>query len=69
LPSTLVPLASHFLAGSILSLVLPIAVVIAILVWYWIVWRRGTEERAWHVRRAARDLPPTHTSESEPPGA
>jgi hypothetical protein len=77
----LTPLASHFLAGSILTLVLPVAVVIAMLAWYWIVWRRGTEERAAGAKAAPGDLPPvgahagagdgppTHTRGSDSPPA
>jgi hypothetical protein len=40
-----VPIAAHLLAGSILTLVLPIAVVILIAIWYVVLWRRGTGER------------------------
>ena len=40
-----VPLASDFLAGSILSLALPVAVVIIVTIWYFLLWRRGTGER------------------------
>jgi hypothetical protein len=43
--STLIPLASHFLTGSILTLVLPVAVVIVVTIWYVFLWRRGTGER------------------------
>jgi hypothetical protein len=43
--STVIPLAAHFLAGSILSLVLPIAVVIVVAIWYVMMWRRGMGER------------------------
>jgi hypothetical protein len=43
--STVIPLAAHFLAGSILSLVLPIAVVIVVAIWYVTMWRRGMGER------------------------
>ena len=43
--STAVPLASDFLAGSILSLVIPVMVVIIVTVWYVFLWRRGTGER------------------------
>jgi hypothetical protein len=43
--STVVPLASHFLTGSILSLVLPVGVFIVIAIWYVLLWRRGTGER------------------------
>jgi hypothetical protein len=42
---TVIPLANDFLAGSILSLVLPIAVVIVVAIWYVTMWRRGTGER------------------------
>jgi hypothetical protein len=34
-----------FLAGSILTLVVPVAVVIVICIWYVFMWRRGTGER------------------------
>jgi hypothetical protein len=40
-----VPLASHFLAGSILTLVLPVGVLIAILIWYGLLLRSGAGER------------------------
>jgi hypothetical protein len=40
-----VPTASSFLAGSILSLVLPVAVVIIVTCWYVFMWRRGYGER------------------------
>jgi hypothetical protein len=43
--STVIPLAAHFLAGSILSLVLPVGVFIAVAIWYVLLWRRGTGER------------------------
>jgi hypothetical protein len=43
--STVIPVAADFLAGSILSLVLPIAVVIVVAIWYVTAWRRGTGER------------------------
>jgi hypothetical protein len=45
MPSIVIPLATGFLTGSILSLVLPIAVVIVITIWYVMAWRRGTGER------------------------
>jgi hypothetical protein len=43
--NTVIPLASDFLAGSILSLVLPVAVVIVVTIWYVLLWRHGTGER------------------------
>jgi hypothetical protein len=38
-------IASGFLTGSILSLVLPLGVLIAVTVWYLVLWRRGMGER------------------------
>lgn len=35
------PLASHFLTGSILSLVLPLGTLIVVCIWYGVLWRRG----------------------------
>ena len=43
--STVIPLAAHFLAGSILTLVIPIVVVIVVTIWYVFMWRRGMGER------------------------
>jgi hypothetical protein len=40
-----VPLATGFLTGSILSLVLPLGVLIVVAVWYVVLWRRGSGER------------------------
>jgi hypothetical protein len=37
-----VPLATHFLAGSILTLVVPLGVLIAVAIWYVRIWRRET---------------------------
>ena len=45
MPEISVPIASHFLTGSILSLVIPLGVLIAVAVWYVLLWRRGTGER------------------------
>jgi hypothetical protein len=41
----LITIASSFLTGSILSLALPLGVLIAVAVWYVVLWRRGTGER------------------------
>jgi hypothetical protein len=43
--SIALPLASHFLAGSILTLVMPLGLLIVILIWYATLWRRGAGER------------------------
>jgi hypothetical protein len=45
MPTNAVPLAAHFLTGSILSLVLPLGVLIVVAVWYVLLWRRGSGER------------------------
>ena len=42
--STVLPFAS-FLAGSILTLVIPLAFVIVVACWYVFIWRRGIGER------------------------
>lgn len=44
-PGLAIPIASDFLAGSILTLVLPLAVLIAVVVWFLLLWRRGFGER------------------------
>lgn len=41
----LVPIASSFLTGSVLTLVLPIAIFIVVTVWLVIVWSRDAKER------------------------
>ena len=45
MPKLAVPLASHFLTGSILTLVLPLGVLILVAIWYVVLWRRGSGER------------------------
>jgi hypothetical protein len=41
-----IPLAAtHFLAGSILSLVLPLGVLICVIAWYVVMWKHGSGER------------------------
>jgi hypothetical protein len=45
MPKLAVPLASHFLTGSILTLALPLGVLILVAVWYVVLWRRGSGER------------------------
>jgi hypothetical protein len=42
---TAVPIATHFLTGSILTLVIPLGVLIVVAVWYVLLWRRGMGER------------------------
>jgi hypothetical protein len=45
MPDNLATIASSFLTGSILSLALPLAVLIAVAIWYVVLWRRGSGER------------------------
>jgi hypothetical protein len=45
MPKIAIPIASHFLTGSILSLVLPLGALIAVAIWYVVLWFRGTGER------------------------
>jgi len=45
MPSAAVILASNFLAGSILSLALPLGILIVVVIWYVFLWRRGAGER------------------------
>lgn len=37
--------ATHFLTGSILTLVIPLGLFIAVVVWYVLVWRKQSGER------------------------
>jgi hypothetical protein len=41
----MIPIASHFLTGSILTLVLPLGVLICVAIWYVVMFRRGSGER------------------------
>ncbi|MFI4977612.1 MAG: hypothetical protein ACHQC8_02875 [Solirubrobacterales bacterium] len=45
MPDITIPIAAHFLTGSILTLVVPLGVLIVIAVWYVLLWRRGAGER------------------------
>jgi hypothetical protein len=45
MPQLAIPLAAHFLAGSILTLALPLGVLIVIAAWYVVLLRRGAGER------------------------
>lgn len=38
-------IASSFLTGSILTLVLPLGVLILVAIWYVVLWRNGSGER------------------------
>lgn len=41
----LVPIANSFLTGSVLTLVLPVAIFIVVTVWLVVVWSRDAKER------------------------
>jgi hypothetical protein len=45
MPQLAIPIAAHFLTGSILTLVLPLGVLIVVVVWYVVLLRRGAGER------------------------
>ena len=45
MPKIAVPIAAHFLTGSILTLAIPVGVFLAVAIWYVVLWRRGTGER------------------------
>jgi hypothetical protein len=45
MPKFTIPIAAHYLTGSILTLALPLGVLIAVTVWYVVLWRRGAGER------------------------
>ena len=40
----LVPIASSFTTGAVLTLVIPLAVLIAVAIWYVVLWHRGSGE-------------------------
>jgi hypothetical protein len=42
---TVIPIASGFLTGSILTLAMPLGVLICVAVWYVVLFRRGSGER------------------------
>ena len=41
----MLPLATHFLTASILTLVLPLGVFISVVAWFAVMWSRGAGER------------------------
>jgi hypothetical protein len=45
MPTNALPLANHVMTAEVLTLVVPLGVLILVVVWYWLLWRRGTGER------------------------
>jgi hypothetical protein len=45
MPKIAVPIAAHFLTGSILTLAIPLGVLIVVAVWYVLLFRGGMGER------------------------
>lgn len=41
----MIPLAAHVLTGAILTLVFPLGILLAVVAWYFVIWRRGSGER------------------------
>lgn len=39
------PLAAHILAAAILTLVLPLGVLVAVTIWYYVIWQRDARGR------------------------
>lgn len=64
---TTIPIAS-FLAGSLLSILLPLAVLMALLVWYFLFLRRAPDSALGPSRTDASG-PPTAATPTEEPGA
>ena len=42
---TVIPIASGFLTGSILTLVMPLGVLICVAIWYVVMWNHDSGER------------------------
>ncbi len=64
-----VPIAT-FLAGSLLTLLLPVLLLIALVVWYWLFSRRVPEtadQAGPGTKTAAANPAPTASSETSPP--
>jgi hypothetical protein len=38
------PIATHYLTGSILTLVIPLGILVVVAIWYVVVFRRGSGE-------------------------
>lgn len=45
MPKITIPMAAHFLTGSILTLAIPLGVLIVVAVWYVLLWRGSMGER------------------------
>jgi hypothetical protein len=45
MPQTAIPVLASFSGGSVLTLVLPLGVLIAVVAWYVWLWRHGAGER------------------------
>jgi hypothetical protein len=45
MPEIAIPIASDFLTGSVLTLVIPLGVLILVAIWYVLLWRGGMGER------------------------
>jgi len=45
MPENAIPLAANFTTSEVLTLVLPLGVLIAVVIWYVALWLRGSGER------------------------
>ncbi len=44
MPENAIPLASHFSTSSVLTLVIPLGILIAVTIWYVAIWREDERE-------------------------
>ena len=45
MPKLAIPIATHFLTASILTLVMPLGALICVIIWYVVMWKQGSGER------------------------
>ena len=67
----LIPFADNFLAGSLITLLMPVALVIAVVIWYLLSLKRIPDDTTKPLApsAAASDLPPGAAgTKPEPPG-
>jgi len=65
---TSIPFADNFLAGSIISLVMPISLLIALAVWYTLTIKRIDESRPSSAPEPVSAEAPRETIPTDPPG-
>ena len=69
---TPLPLANNFLAGSLITLLMPVGMLTAIVIWYWLAVRRvprGDSERSEHPSPAVESPTGSGAAGDGPPGS